>query len=376
MIYLDNAATTKLKKSALKAMLPCFDENYANPSAIYLAAGKARRIVEEARESLAEELHCDRDEVYFTSGGTESDNWAVFGTAEAYSVKGKHLITQKTEHHAVLNAFKVLEKKGWEITLLDVDENGILDPDEVERALRKDTVLVSVMTANNETGVLQKIGEIGKITRRNGTIFHTDAVQAFGHTDIDVKALNIDLLSASSHKLGGPKGTGLLYMNRDCEIGPLIYGGGQERGMRSGTENVPGIAGFAAAVKDRDDQNRVKALRDHLKNRIIKENRSIIINGDTDEKLSGILNISVSGVKGESLLMRFSSLGICVSTGSACTSRSFEPSHVLTAMGADRERCDSSVRFSLCGDNTLAEMDRVADAFKDIVDDFRNMICR
>ena len=373
MIYLDNAATTKLKKSALEAMLPCFTETFANPSAIYQAAGKARRVVEEARDVFAEGLKCDRSEIFFTSGGTESDNWALFGTAEALKRKGMHVITQQTEHHAVLNACDALKKRGFEVTFLKVDGNGVLDPAEVEKAIRPDTVLVSVMLGNNETGVLQRADEIGKICRKHGTLFHTDAVQAFGHIDIDVKAMNIDLLSASSHKIGGPKGAGLLYKNSDAGILPLLYGGGQERGMRSGTENVPGIAGFAAAFKDADDVKHVTWLRDYLTDRSLREIPGCRLNGDSKEKLPGIVNLSFDHVTGESVIMRLSSLGICASTGSACTSGSGEPSHVLKAMGFDDARCNSSVRFSLNGENTKAEIDETIEALKDIVNDFRSL---
>ncbi len=374
MIYLDNAATAKLKKTALDAMLQAYDLNFANPSALYLAAGKARRAMEQARDIFAEELNCDRDEIFFTSGGTESDNWSVFGTAEVLRNKGKHIITQKTEHHAILNSLKALERKGYEVTYLDVDENGVLDPETLEKAIRRDTILVSVMAANNETGVLQKLEEIGRITRKHRITFHTDAVQAFGHIPLDVKALNIDLLSASAHKIGGPRGTGLLYKRLDTEISPLIYGGGQERDLRSGTENVAGIVGFAAALKDKDDSGYVRSLRDHMAGRLASEIEDVTVNGNVKDRLPGILNISIRDVKGESVLMRLSSLGICASTGSACTSRSGEPSHVLTAMGLDAKTCDSSLRFSLSGENTKAEIDETVDALKEIVGDFRKMM--
>ncbi len=374
MIYLDNAATTKLKKKALDAMLPCFNEKFANPSAVYLAAGKARRVVEEARDVFAEGLHCERDEIFFTSGGTESDNWAIRGAAEALSGKGRHMVTQKTEHHAVLRTFEALERKGFEVTYLDVDEEGTVDPTSVEKALRRDTILVSVMAANNETGVLQNISEIGKIAKKNRTLFHTDAVQAFGCCEFDVKALNIDLLSASAHKIGGPKGTGLLYKSFDAEVSPMIFGGGQERGMRSGTENVPGIAGFAAAFKDRDDLEAVRKLRDHMTDRLLKEIPGCRLNGAKNNRIPGTLNVSFDKVTGESVLMRLSSLGICASTGSACTSRSGEPSHVLKAMGFDDARCNSSIRFSLNGENTKEETDETVDALKEIVADFRRLL--
>ncbi len=374
MIYLDNAATTKLKKSALEAMLPVMTENFANPSAVYLAAGKARRVMEEARDVLAEGINADRNEIFFTSGGTESDNWALSGVAESLRDKGRHVITQKTEHHAVLNACKNLERRGFEVTYLDVDENGILDPKNLEKAVRKDTVLVSVMAANNETGVLQRIGEIGSITRKKRILFHTDGVQAFGHIPIDVKKMNIDLLSASAHKIGGPKGVGLLFKDTEADLPPLIFGGGQERGLRSGTENVPGIAGFAAAFKDRDDAKRVKEMRDFLEAVLLKEIKGVSVNGNTHERLPGILNVSIDGVKGESVLMRLSSLGICASTGSACTAGSGEPSHVLKAMGFSHERCNSSLRFSLNGENTKEEMRETVNALKDIVEDFRRIL--
>jgi cysteine desulfurase len=373
MIYLDNAATTKLKKKALDAMLPLLTEEYANPSAVYLEAGKARWKMEEAREVFAEGLNCDRDEIFFTSGGTESDNWALFGAAEALKEKGRHLITQKTEHHAVLNACKDLEKKGFQVTYLDVDPEGVLDPEELERALRPDTILVSVMYANNETGVIQRIDELGKICKKHRTLFHTDAVQAFGHLDIDVKSLNIDLLSASAHKTGGPKGTGLLYKSFEADIPPLIFGGGQERGMRSGTENVPGIAGFAAAFKERDDETAVSRLREYMTGRILKEIPGSALNGRAEGRLPGTINVSFEGIAGDSVIMRLSSLGICASTGSACTSRSGEASHVLKAMGFSEKRCNSSLRFSLNGENTKEEADITVDALKDIIGDFRNM---
>jgi cysteine desulfurase len=374
MIYLDNAATTKLKKSALEAMLPCFTENYANPSAVYLAAGKARRVVEGARDVFAKGLNCRREGIFFTSGGTESDNWAIFGAAEAMSKKGRHMITQQTEHHAVLNACDALRKKGFEVTCLGVDSEGLLDPDDVKRALRPDTILVSVMYANNETGVLQKIDEIGEICKKNGTLFHTDAVQAFGHLDIDLEKSPIDLLSASAHKIGGSKGTGLLYRKLGVDLPPFIYGGGQEMGMRSGTENVPGIAGFAAAFEDREDAAAVTELRNHMTDRLLGEIPGCILNGRREGRIPGTINVSIEGVTGESVLMRLSSLGICASTGSACTSQSGEPSHVLKAMGFDDRRCNSSLRFSLSSENTKAEIDETVDALKDIVEDFRGMI--
>ncbi|MCR5585035.1 MAG: cysteine desulfurase [Lachnospiraceae bacterium] len=374
MIYLDNAATTKLKKSALEAMLPLFTENYANPSAVYLAAGKARRVVEGARDTFAKGLNCRREEIFFTSGGTESDNWALFGAAEAMSRKGRHIITQQTEHHAVLNVCKALGKKGFEVTYLGVNSDGLLDPEDVKRALRPDTILVSVMYANNETGVLQKIDEIGEICKKNRTLFHTDAVQAFGHTEIDLEKSHIDLLSASAHKIGGPKGIGLLYKNLDTELPPYIFGGGQEMGLRSGTENVPGIAGFAAAFENRGDAKAVSELRKYMTDRLFKEISGCVLNGREEGRIPGTLNVSVEGVAGESVLMRLSSLGICASTGSACTSRSGEPSHVLKAMGFDDRRCNSSLRFSLNEENTKAEIDETIEALKDIVNDFRGMI--
>lgn len=378
IIYLDNAATTKTSKEVLSAMLPYFSEHYGNASTIYRLGGESKKAVAKARERIAESLGADSSEIYFTGGGSEADNWALIAAAEAYGDKGKHIITSAIEHHAVLHTCEYLEKRGFEVTYVDVDENGIIKTQELEKAVRPDTILISVMFANNEIGTLQPIAEIGEIARKKGILFHTDAVQAYGHVPVNVDELNIDMLSASAHKLHGPKGVGFLYIRKGVKIRSFIHGGAQERGRRAGTENVPGIAGFGAAVKaafsEMEESNaKIQRLRNYLIEKMLKEVPHCRLNGDRKKRLPNNANFSFDFIEGESLLMMLDMKGICASSGSACTSGSLDPSHVLLAIGLPHERAHGSLRLTLSGENTMEEMDYVVEAVKDIVDRLRQM---
>lgn len=377
-IYLDNAATTAVKPEVLEVMKPYFTEIYSNPSSVYSFAGKAKKAVEDAREQIAQVLHADASEIYFTAGGSESDNWAIKGTLEALKDKGRHVITSKIEHHAVLHACEWLEKNGYEVTYLDVDENGLISPEELERAIRPDTVLITIMFANNEIGTIEPIREIGAIAKKHGILFHTDAVQAFGHVPIDVEDMNIDMLSASGHKFHGPKGVGFLYLRNGIKMGPLIHGGAQERSRRAGTHNVPGIAGMGAAVKlaaEKMDENAKKEtkLRDHLIARIEKEIPYVRVNGHRQKRLPNNVNVCFRFIEGESLLILLDQKGICASSGSACTSGSLDPSHVLLAIGLKHEIAHGSVRLTLSEETTKEEIDYVVDCLKEIVDRLRSL---
>lgn len=378
MIYLDNAATTKTAPEVVQAMLPYFTENYGNPSSIYGLGAEAKKAVTDAREVIAKSIHAQTNEIYFTAGGSEADNWALKAVAEAYAGKGKHIIISKIEHHAILHTCKYLEEKGFEISYLDVDENGIVKLEELKKAIRPDTILISIMYANNEIGTIEPIQEIGEIAKEHGILFHTDAVQAFGQLPIDVEKYHIDLLSASGHKLNGPKGIGFLYINKGVKIRSFIHGGQQERARRAGTENVTGIVGFGKAVERALSIMEAKTakeiwLRDYLIERIEQEIPYCRLNGDRKKRLPNNVNISFQFIEGESLLIMLDMKGICASSGSACTSGSLDPSHVLLAIGLKHEIAHGSLRMTLSEENTKEEMDTVVEALKEIVTRLRNM---
>lgn len=377
-IYLDNAATTSLKSEVLEEMMPILKENYGNPSSIYSIGRNARKEVEKSRQTVAEILGANPNEIFFTSGGTESDNWAIRGVAFAQLRKGKnHIITSKIEHHAVLHTVKELEKEGFEATYLDVDKNGFVNPEDVKAAITEKTALVTVMYANNEIGTIQKISEIGKVCHEKGVIFHTDAVQAVGHLEINVKEQNIDLLSLSGHKFHGPKGVGALYVKKGVRILNLMQGGAQESNKRPGTENVAGIVGLAKALEismqNRNEKNKdLEKKRDFLITELLKIKRSRL-NGDRTERLPGNVNISFEGIEGESLLLLLDAAGICASSGSACTSGSLDPSHVLLAIGLVHEVAHGSLRLSLDESTTMEEIEYTVSEVKKIVERLRSM---
>ena len=378
LIYLDNAATTRVRPEVVEEMLPYFTENYGNPSAIYSFAGKANAAVEEARSVIAKAINAKKEEIYFTNGGTESDNWALKATAEAYGAKGKHIITTEIEHHAILHTLEYLEKRGFEVTYLPVDENGFVSLTELEEAIREDTILITVMAANNEIGTLEPIKEIGEIAHKHGVLFHTDAVQAYGHIPLDVEEMNIDLLSASGHKIGGPKGVGFLYIKKGVKILSFLHGGGQERGRRAGTLNVPGAVGMAKATSLalshlEENTKKMKELRDYYFERVEKEIPYIKINGDRRKRLPNNTNVSFRFIEGESLLILLDREGICGSSGSACTSGSLDPSHVLLAIGLPHEIAHGSLRLTLSEDTTKEEIDYTVEKLKQIVDRLRSM---
>lgn len=378
LIYLDNAATTQLWPEVMEEMKPYFLDHYGNPSSIYRFAQKSSHAVERAREEIASVIGAKPSEIYFTGGGSESDNWAIKGIAEAFRSKGRHIITSKIEHHAVLHVCEYLEKQGYEVTYLDVDEDGILDLEQLERAIRSDTILISVMAANNEIGTIQPVAKIGKIARKHGVFFHTDAVQAFGHIPIHVKDMNIDLLSASGHKVHGPKGIGFLYVKGDIKIPALIHGGAQERGKRAGTSNVPGIVGFAAAVKKaycsmKETMERERKLRDYLIRRIETEIPFSLLNGHRTDRLSNNAHFCFRFIEGESMLILLDEAGICASSGSACTSGSLDPSHVLLAIGRPHEIAHGSLRLTLDETTTKEELDYTVETLKKIIARLREM---
>lgn len=378
IIYLDNAATTKMNEMVFDKMKPYFMQYYGNPSSVYSLAGESKKAVEAAREEIAGLINAKPNEIFFTSGGTESDNWAIKGVAEAYKDKGKHIITSKIEHHAVLHTCEYLEKAGFDVTYVNVDEDGRLKLDELEKSIRKDTILISVMAANNEIGTIQDISAIGAIARKHNVLFHTDAVQAFGHIPIDVESSNIDLLSASAHKINGPKGVGALYVRNKVKLKAFITGGAQERQRRAGTENVAGIAGFgeAARISGAEMKDRIEketTLRDYLTGRIEKEIDFVRLNGHRTERLPNNVNISFRFIEGESLLISLDMQGICASSGSACTSGSLDPSHVLLAIGLPHEIAHGSLRMTLSGENTIEELDYTVDRLKEIVKRLRDM---
>lgn len=378
LIYLDNAATTAVKPEVFEAMKPYFLENYSNPNSVYTFAQQGKKALDEAREAIAGLIGAKANEIYFTGGGSESDNWAVKGIAEASASKGKHMITTKIEHHALLHTCEYLEKKGCEVTYLDVDEYGMVRLDELEQAIRPDTVLISIMFANNEIGTVEPVREIGAIAKKHGIPFHTDAVQAFGHLPVNVDEMNIDMLSASAHKFHGPKGVGFLYIRNGVKPATLIHGGAQERARRAGTSNVPGIVGMAEAarlaVRDMEENSRkISEIRNYLIERVLNEIPFSRLNGHREQRLANNVNFCFRFIEGESLLIMLDQKGICASSGSACTSGSLDPSHVLLAIGLPHEIAHGSLRLSLSEKNTMEEADYVADCLKTIVERLRSM---
>lgn len=378
LIYLDHAATTAVHPDVLKEMLPYFTDRFGNPSSVYGFAANNKNKLTEARETIAGALGAKPEEIYFTAGGSESDNWALKCTAEAYGVHGGHIITTKIEHHAILHTCKYLQNRGYDVTYLDVDENGLVDLNTLEAAIRPDTFLISIMFANNEIGTIEPIKEIGEIAHRHGILFHTDAVQAFGQIPIHVDGMNIDMLSASGHKFNGPKGVGFLYIKKGLKLKSFIHGGQQERGRRAGTENVPGIVGIAKAceIAMAEMEERMKKeteLRDYLIERILKEIPYTRLNGHSKKRLPNNVNISFQFVEGESILIMLDMAGICASSGSACTSGSVDPSHVLLAIGLPHEIAHGSLRLTIGYENTKEEMDTVVDNLKRIITNLRNM---
>ena len=378
LIYLDNAATTKTAPEVVEAMLPYFTERYGNPSSVYGFAAANKEVISQQRDVIAQVLGAKGNEIYFTAGGSEADNWALKATAEAYEGKGNHIITTKIEHHAILHTCEYLEKKGYEVTYLDVDEDGVVKLDELKAAIRPTTILISVMYANNEIGTIQPIREIGEIAHEHGILFHTDAVQAFGQVPIHVDECHIDMLSASGHKLNGPKGIGFLYIRTGVKIRSFVHGGGQERKRRAGTENVPGIVGLGAAVKRAADTmaertGKETELRDYLINRVLDEIPHCRLNGHRTKRLPNNANFSFRFIEGESLLIKLDMKGICGSSGSACTSGSLDPSHVLLAIGLPHEIAHGSLRLTLNEEITKEDIDYVVDSLKEIVGHLREM---
>ena len=376
MIYLDNAATTKMSEEVFDAMKPYFCEQYANPSAIYSFAGSSAKAVDEARKKTAALIGARLEEIYFTAGGSESDNWAIKAAAEFKKTKGKHIITSTIEHHAVLHTCQYLEKHGFEVTYVNVDVQGKIKLDELKAAIRPDTILITVMAANNEIGTIQPLQEIGAIAKKNKILFHTDAVQAYGHIPLNVDEMGIDLLSASGHKLNGPKGVGFLYIRKEVRIGPLIHGGAQERSRRAGTLNTPGIVGMGAAAelaaKCLDARMKKETeLRDYLIERILKEIPHSRLNGHPTDRLPNNANVCFESIEGESLLILLDQQGICASSGSACSSGALDPSHVLLAIGLSHEIAHGSLRMTLSEDTTKEEIDFTVEAIKQIVERLR-----
>lgn len=377
-IYFDNAATTPVRKEVVDAMLPYFTENFGNPSSVYQIAQANKKAVDDSRELIAKALGAQANEIFFTSGGSEADNWAIKGIAAAHKNKGNHIITSKIEHHAILHTCEYLEKNGYEVTYLDVDEYGMVRPEDVKAAIKESTILISIMYANNEIGTINPIKEIGEIAKAHKIAFHTDAVQAVGQVRIDVKEQNIDLLSLSGHKINGPKGMGVLYIRRGLKIENLIHGGAQERGRRAGTENVPGIVGLAKAMEiaytDFDAKiEKMTVLRDKLIKNLTEKIPYTRLNGHPTMRLANNANIGVEYVEGESLLLLLDMNGISGSSGSACTSGSLDPSHVLLAMGIPHEKAHGSIRFTLGTQNTEEEIDRVIETMPMIVQRMRDM---
>lgn len=378
LIYLDNAATTKTAPEVVEAMLPYFTEKFGNPSSVYGFAAGNKSVITQQREIIANALGAKDNEIYFTAGGSESDNWALKATAEAYGNKGKHIITSKIEHHAILHTCEYLEKNGFEVTYLDVDENGVIKLEELREAIKPETILISIMYANNEIGTIQPIREIGEIAHEHGILFHTDAVQAFAQIPINVDECHIDMLSASGHKLNGPKGIGFLYIRTGVKIRSLLHGGAQERKRRAGTENVPGIVGLGAAVKRAVESMAERTakeieLRDYLIGRVSEEIPHCRLNGDAKKRLPNNVNFSFRFIEGESLLIMLDMKGICASSGSACTSGSLDPSHVLLAIGLPHEIAHGSLRLTLSEETTKEDLDYVVDTLKEIVANLRGM---
>ena len=378
LIYMDNAATTKTSPEVIKEMMPYFDEYYGNPSSLYGFASHNKDAIAKARETIAGTIGAKTKEIYFTAGGSESDNWALKATAEALGSKGNHIITSAIEHHAILHTCDYLEKHGFDITYVGVDENGRIKLDELEAAIRDDTILISVMFANNEIGTIQPVKEIGEIAHKHGILFHTDAVQAYAHIPINVDEYNIDMMSASGHKFYGPKGIGFLYIRTGIKIGSFVHGGAQERKRRAGTENVPGIVGMAKAAElAHADMNAViekeTKLRDHMIDRILEEIPYCRLNGDRRDRLPNNINFSFQFIEGESMLIMLDMKGICASSGSACASGSLDPSHVLLAIGLPHEIAHGSLRLTISDQTTLEEVDETVDALTKIIPQLRAM---
>ncbi len=377
-IYFDHAATTPTKAEVVEAMMPYFTQNFGNPSSVYQIAQINNKAVEDARESIAKSLGAKPNEIFFTSGGTEADNWAIKGTAARINRKGNHIITSKIEHHAVLHTCEYLEKHGYEVTYLDVDENGLITPDQVEAAIKDTTILISIMYANNEIGTIMPIKEIGAIAKAHQVTFHTDAVQAVGQEKIDVEELGVDLLSLSGHKLNGPKGIGALYIRRGLRLCPLLHGGAQEKGRRGGTENVPGIVGLAKAIElaytDLDAKNdRIREMRDYIIDGILTKVPYAKLNGHPTKRLANNVNIAFEFVEGESILLLLDMNGISASSGSACTSGSLDPSHVMLGIGLPHEKAHGSIRITLGDENTMEEADKLLKTLPAIVQRMREM---
>ncbi len=377
-VYMDHSATTALSKEVLSSMMPYLTENYGNPSSIYSIGRKNRAAIEEARKTVADCLKCSEKEVFFTASGTESDNWAIRGVAKALSIKGKHIITSAIEHPAILETCKDMEKQGYEVTYLPVDKDGLISLEDLKSAIRKDTVIVSIMTANNEIGTIQPVSEIGQICKQAGVYFHTDSVQAIGNMHIDVNKMNVDLMSVSGHKFYGPKGVGVLYIRKGTKIKPFVTGGHQESGKRAATENVAGIVGLATAMKiatDNIDINgeKLRELRDYMISRIENEIPYVRLNGHRTNRMPGHVNFSFQYIEGEALLLMLDANGIAGSSGSACTSGSLDPSHVLLAIGLPHEIAHGSLRLSMGTENTKEDVDYVVDKLKIIVQRLRDM---
>lgn len=378
IVYADNAATTKIDKQVLDAMMPFLTTAYGNPGSIHQKGREAFLAVDSARSKVASAINANPSEIYFTGDGTEADNWAIKGVAHKYSKKGKHIISSSIEHHAVLHSLKALEKEGYEVTYLPVDKKGFISVSQLEEAVRPDTILITIMFANNETGVVEPIKEIGKVAKKHNVIFHTDAVQAVGHIPVDVKEMNIDLLSISAHKFNAPKGVGALYMRKGIYLPPFLDGGQQEGGRRAGTENVASIVGMGAAIETAIKEmpkrsEKVRMLRDRLWKGLTEKIPHNIVNTPEKNNLPGILNISSKYVEGEALLLSLDLKGICASSGSACTSGSLDPSHVLLSIGLTHEVAHGSVRFSLDHNNTEEEIDYIIEVFPEIVAKLRDM---
>ena len=377
-IYLDNAATTRTAEEVVEAMIPYFTENYGNPSSIYELGQRSKEAITTAREQIAGVIGAKTEEIYFTAGGSEADNWALKAACEAYEKKGKHIITTKIEHHAILHTCEYLEKKGVEVTYLNVDENGLVDLDELQKAIRPDTILISIMFANNEIGTIEPIKEIGMIAKEHGILFHTDAVQAFGQLPIDVDDMHIDMLSSSAHKINGPKGIGFLYIRKGVKIRSFVHGGAQERKRRAGTENVPAIVGYGVAAKRaaetmEERTAKERQLRDYFIERVQKEIPYVKLNGHPTKRLPNNINFSFRFVEGESLLIMLDMKGIAGSSGSACTSGSLDPSHVLLAIGLPHEIAHGSLRLSLGEDTTKEDLDYTLEQIKEIIQRLRDL---
>ncbi len=378
IIYFDNAATTPIRPEVYDAIRPYIESCYGNPSSVYKLARESKKAVDLARKQVADAINADSGEIFFTGCGSESDNWAIKGVALALKDKGKHIITTNIEHHAILHTCEFLEENGYEVTYIPVDEYGMVSADDIKKAIRPDTILVSVMTANNEIGTIEPIKEIGAVCREKGVYFHTDAVQAVGHIKIDVKEMNIDLLSLSGHKIGAPKGIGALYIRKGVKIKNLIHGGQQEKGKRAGTENVIGIVALGKAIElavseMEDTTERLKYLRDKIINGVLKNIEYSRLNGHPEERLPGNVNISFEFIEGESMLLMLDAKGICASSGSACTSGSLDPSHVLLAIGLPHEKAHGSLRISLGYQNTEEEVDKLLEVLPPIVQRLREM---